>query len=206
MTLPNVPRKEQEILSYCKTLLEYFSQHPVEGMESNKLLLLNQHINHYHQKQQAMKEAYRVYQERIDEKDSTLAELIRTLRHLRKLASKVTPPQRTAEISQKISPKNRLHQPPAAPRELRGARTGLGSVFLEWRRPKRGTGGKISFFEIHYRTDPQSAWMILDTTEGNRESTTIHGLPTGIELEFKIVSKNQYGRSSDSSNSVTLIL
>ncbi|MGF1572756.1 MAG: fibronectin type III domain-containing protein [Sumerlaeia bacterium] len=204
MPLPNIPRKEDDILSYCMSILDFIEKHEELGLKKEKDELV--HLLKEYQKKRDEKElAHKAYQKKTYSKDQSLAELITKLRSVRKRVTLLPAPQKE-RLRKSIPIIDRLSLPPAAARELVGERVAAGQVSLSWKRPKRGTGGRVIFFEIHSKESNSTHWTILDTTDGVRESTVIRNLAEGIELDFKIVSKNQVGRSEEASNIVRLIL
>ncbi len=204
MPLPNIPRKEDDILSYCISILDFIEKHEELELKKEKDELV--HLLKEYQKKRDEKElAHKAYQKKTYSKDQSLAELITKLRSVRKRVTLLPAPQKE-RLRKSIPIIDRLSLPPAAARELVGERVAAGQVSLSWKRPKRGTGGRVIFFEIHSKESNSTHWTILDTTDGVRESTVIRNLAEGIELDFKIVSKNQVGRSEEASNIVRLIL
>lgn len=204
MTLPNIPRKEEDVLSYSKSILDF-----VDGVKdlkgSREINDFQNLLEEYQRKKNEMEKAHRGYQEKVSHKDEALTRLITSMRRLRKQVNKL-PQSKKAELVESLPIVDRNALLPAQARDLIGERIGPGAVKLNWRRPKRGSGGRVIFFEIHGKESTSETWSILDTTPGNCEFTIINSLNEGVELDFKVISKNHIGRSEQASNVIRLIL
>ena len=98
--------------------------------------------------------------------------------------------------------------PPGQPRALDPAIQGAGTVFLDWKAPATGTGGKVRTYLVERREQPAGGGAFGDWQQvGIALETESHlvGQPRNVQLEYRIIAVN-VGGNSVPSNTAPVVL
>ena len=94
---------------------------------------------------------------------------------------------------------------PGQPRTLEARREASGTVFLDWKAPRKTDGGgNVAFYRIERRVkggEEFGAWQATATAS----EAHLSGQPHGVEIEYRILAVNPAGDSLPS-NAVALVL
>lgn len=75
---------------------------------------------------------------------------------------------------------------------------GRDFVNLSWTPPKRDGGSRITGYVVEKRPRGSSEWVPATTSPIVGTSANISGLPTGEEMEFRVVPVNAAGKGEPS--------
>lgn len=205
--LENVPRREEDIEEYSESMIAAIEAvkkaYPNAAGAKSELETL---IQEYQDKKKLQADALIAYQDATSEKDVALESLVKALRANRKEADQLDTKFQRA-WSEQFSPIENTQDLPGAPRDVVARRDGPGIVHMEWRRPKRGTGGKVLFYEVVIKdSTATTGWQIVATTDAQTREVTIKNQPQGMELVYQVFAKNRNGRSPMVDDPINIIL
>lgn len=98
--------------------------------------------------------------------------------------------------------------PPGQPRNLMLETPDSTTVFLDWRAPASGTGGKVRSYLVERREQPPGGgafgeWHQIATAL--EREITLEDQPSGRRLEYRVIAMN-IGGASAPTNSVAVVL
>lgn len=205
--LENVPRREEDIEEYCENMIKAITVVKPSFTDAKAALnSLGDLLEKYRETKESQIDALNVYQKATSIKDQALEELVRELRQQRKEADKLSQEDQDAWSNQFNLLEN-TQELPGAPRDIMARREGPGAMVIEWRRPKRGSGGKVLFYEVVIQ-DPTATtgWQIVATTDAQTREAYVKDLDQGKELSFHVFAKNRNGRSPIIDDPIKIIL
>jgi len=205
--LENVPRREVDI--------EEFSENMLKALESvqknfedykNAKKELDTLLDEYRDSKVKQAKALELYETSTNIKDEKLEDLVKKLRSLRKQADKLDNADQKKWSAQFESHEN-TNELPGAPRDIIAQRDSPGTLHIEWRRPKRGSGGKVLFYEVVIKDDSATTgWQIVATTDAQTREVMVKDQPEGEELVYYVFAKNRNGRSPMVEDPIRIIL
>lgn len=106
-------------------------------------------------------------------------------------------------------PSGSIETPPGQPRTLEANPQLQTSLFLDWKPPLSGSGGRVVFYRVERQTktlagavtEPWGVW----STQAVASELMLTGLERGVEYEFRVVAVNTWG-DSVASNTVQAVL
>lgn len=205
--LENVPRREEDIEEYCENMIKAINVVKQSFTESKKAVTdLDNLLEKYRETKEKQIDALNLYQKATTIKDQALEDLVRELRLQRKEADKLSLPDQD-KWSNQFNLQENTQELPGAPRDISARRESPGSMVIEWRRPKRGSGGKVLFYEVVIK-DPTATtgWQIVATTDAQTREAYVKDQEQGKELSFHVFAKNRNGRSPMIDDPIKIIL
>ncbi|MDX1972332.1 MAG: fibronectin type III domain-containing protein [Candidatus Sumerlaeia bacterium] len=205
--LENVPRREEDIEEYSEHMIQAIRVVRKNFSQSEEALKsLENLLEVYRDTKEKQIDALNEYQRATATKDQALEELVRELRNQRKEADKLSEADQDLWSNQ-FSIQENTQELPGAPRDITARRVGPGAMTIEWRRPKRGSGGKVLFYEVVLKDiSATTGWQIVATTDAQTREAYIKDQEQGKELSYYVFAKNRNGRSPMVEDPIKIIL
>ncbi|MGF1573136.1 MAG: fibronectin type III domain-containing protein [Sumerlaeia bacterium] len=205
--LENVPRREEDIEEYCENMVKAIGVVKSSfGDYKTAVNTLGDLLEKYRDTKEKQIDALNAYQKATNIKDSALEDLVRELRQQRKEADKLNEEDQN-KWSNQFNLQENTQELPGAPRDIIARREGPGAMIIEWRRPKRGSGGKVLFYEVVIQdASATTGWQIVATTDSQTREAYVKDQEQGKELSFHVFAKNRNGRSPMTDDPIKIIL
>ncbi len=201
------PRTEAEVIQLSDEMIAGLTAHPGD-FPSNDLTGLSTLRTSYQTEKDTQLDAQAQAQIATENKDVSFQNLIDKMKQELNQAE-----VSTAGDSVKLgyigwgAKSDPTPQAPGQPRNLEAVIQGAGNLFLDWKGPARGSGGRVRIYDVERRDKRDdgsfSGWRLISSameSEINLMSQT-----RSRELEYRVIAKNNTG-SSTPSNTVMVVL
>jgi hypothetical protein len=211
--MPRYPTQQAQILALAEAMIGGYTEHAAMFPNSDVALLQGLR-DAYDTTAAAQTEAMATAQIATEAKQAALAQLHAVIKRQLK----------QSQIDSADNPENlnyigwgprTAEQPlttPGQPMALKSVSEGAGTLEIGWKRPARGSGGRVQTYIIERRelmpdesekgatfTDWRHAGISLET------KATLKDQPRGVQLEYRIKAINKSGES-EASNTIAVVL